>query len=281
MNHIWQQTIEHPTSFEGIGLHSGKPVTLRFVPAEANSGIVFIRTDLPGAPEIKALADRVTSAVRATTLTEGEAYVFTVEHVIAALYMSGIDNCRVEMDSPEPPAADGSSQIFCQLINEAGKVEQKEKIQWLEVKEPFQVYDNNRYIVILPYDDYRISFTSENSHPELGTQYLDLAVDHESCLIDIAPARTIGFVDELEVLKSKGLALGGSLENALVYDQVTSLNTPRFSDELVRHKVLDVIGDIALCGFRIKGHVIAVQSAHLLNTQLALKLMQYAKNGLK
>lgn len=172
-------------------------------------------------------------------------------------------------------------KFFCKLIEKAGKKEQSKKVSWIKVKEPLQVYDNNRFILILPYDGYRISFTSENPHPELGTQYFNLEVSQESCLIDIAPARTIGFVHELEALKSQGLALGGSLDNALVYDQEKSLNSPRFSDELVRHKILDVIGDLALCGRRIQGHVIAVQSAHILNTQLALKLMQSTSNDLK
>lgn len=281
MKEVWQQTIKEEISYEGIGLHSGKPVSLRFMPADVNTGIVFVRTDLPGKPEIPALANRVTAAMRATTLTEGEAFVFTVEHVIAALYMSGIDNCRVEMNSPEPPAADGSAQVFCRLISEVGKKEQNEKVRWIKVTDSLQVYDGNRFVLILPYDGYRISFMSENPHPELGTQYFNLEVSQESCLIDIAAARTIGFIHELEALKSKGLALGGSLENALVYDQEKSLNIPRFSDELVRHKILDVIGDLALCGGRIQGHVIAIQSAHLLNTQLALKLMQSTSKDLK
>jgi len=279
MKRIWQQTIKEPISYEGVGLHSGKSVKLRFLPAEMNTGLVFIRTDLPGMPEIQAQADKVTSALRATTLTEGEAHVFTVEHVIAALYMAEIDNCRIEMSAPEPPAADGSAKVFCELIEKAGKVEQEAKVDWLEVKKVLQVYDGNRYIVILPYEGYRISFTSMNPHPELGTQHFDLEFSEENCLLNIVPARTIGFMNELEALQAQGLALGGSLENALVYDQEKSLNTPRFSDELVRHKILDVIGDLALCGKRLSGHVIAVQSAHLLNTQLAAKLQEYARLG--
>lgn len=121
MKEVWQQTIKDEISYEGIGLHSGKPVSLRFIPGEVNTGIVFIRTDLPGNPEIPALANRVTGALRATTLTEKESFVFTVEHVIAALYLSGIDNCRVEMNSPEPPAADGSAQVFLQVDRKSRK----------------------------------------------------------------------------------------------------------------------------------------------------------------
>lgn len=273
-----QHTLEEAFSYQGIGLHSGKSVTLRFLPGEENTGLVFIRTDLPNQPMVKALADRVTSAVRATTLTEGDAQVITVEHILAALTLSGIDNCRIEMNSIEPPAGDGSAKIFCDLISNVGRKAQQAPLKWLSLSESYQVYDGERYIAILPYDGYRISFLSQNDHPELGTQYLDIAIDsHTKGQEEIASARTIGFIHELEFLKSQGLALGGSLDNALVYDREKSLNTPRYDNELVRHKILDVIGDLALCGGRIKGHVIAVQSAHLLNTQLATQLQAKVK----
>lgn len=277
MNHIWQQTIKECVGYEGIGLHSGKPVHMRFCPGEPDTGFVFVRVDLEGQPTILAEADRVTSTERATMLSENGAYVYTIEHVLAALYFSGIDNCRIELNSPEPPAADGSAQIFCELLASVGVIEQKKAVRWFEVEEPLQIYDGSRFVVILPYPEYRISFTSVNPRPELGTQYLSTIIEKESALIDIAPARTIGFLDELEMLQSKGLALGGSLENALVYNGGTSVNEPRFLDELVRHKILDVVGDLALCGYRLKGHVMASQSAHALNTQLALKLKQAAK----
>ena len=274
MKRKWQQTLKESFVFEGIGLHSGKPVRIKFVPAEPDTGVVFVRSDLAEKTKIIALADQVTSTQRATTLGNGTNKVFTVEHILAALYLMGIDNCQIEMNSPEPPAADGSSKIYCELILKAGVLPQNTLLQYLTVEKSFQVYDQKRYITIQPYEGYRISFISENSHPELGTQFYDIELDDENGIAEIAPARTIGFVEELEILKANNLALGGSLENALVYDKDKSLNEPRFPDELVRHKILDVIGDLALCGFRIKGHVIASQSAHSLNAELAKQLQE-------
>ena len=274
MKRKWQQTLKESFVFEGIGLHSGKPVRIKFLPAEADTGVVFVRSDLVEKTKIIALANQVTSTQRATTLGNGTNKVFTVEHILAALYLMGIDNCQIEMNSPEPPAADGSSKIYCELILKAGILPQNTLLQYLTVEKSFQVYDQKRYITIQPYEGYRISFISENSHPELGTQFYDIELDDENGIAEIAPARTIGFVEELEILKANNLALGGSLENALVYDKDKSLNEPRFPDELVRHKILDVIGDLALCGFRIKGHVIASQSAHSLNAELAKQLQE-------
>ena len=274
MKRKWQQTLKESFVFEGIGLHSGKPVRIKFLPAEADTGVVFVRSDLVEKTKIIALANQVTSTQRATTLGNGTNKVFTVEHILAALYLMGIDNCQIEMNSPEPPAADGSSKIYCELILKAGILPQDTLLRYLIVEKSFQVYDQKRYITIQPYEGYRISFISENSHPELGTQFYDIELDDENGIAEIAPARTIGFVEELEILKANNLALGGSLENALVYDKDKSLNEPRFPDELVRHKILDVIGDLALCGFRIKGHVIASQSAHSLNAELAKQLQE-------
>ena len=274
MKRKWQQTLKESFVFEGIGLHSGKPVRIKFLPAEADTGVVFVRSDLVEKTKIIALADQVTSTQRATTLGNGTNKVFTVEHILAALYLMGIDNCQIEMNSPEPPAADGSSKIYCELILKAGILPQDTLLRYLIVEKSLQVYDQKRYITIQPYEGYRISFISENSHPELGTQFYDIELGDENGIAEIAPARTIGFVEELEILKANNLALGGSLENALVYDKDKSLNEPRFPDELVRHKILDVIGDLALCGFRIKGHVIASQSAHSLNAELAKQLQE-------
>ncbi len=274
MKRKWQQTLKESFVFEGIGLHSGKPVKIKFLPAEPDTGVVFVRSDLAEKTKIIALADQVTSTQRATTLGNGTNKVFTVEHILAALYLMGIDNCQIEMNSPEPPAADGSSKIYCELILKAGILPQDTLLRYLIVEKSFQVDDQKRYITIQPYEGYRISFISENSHPELGTQFYDIELDDENGIAEIAPARTIGFVEELEILKANNLALGGSLENALVYDKDKSLNEPRFPDELVRHKILDVIGDLALCGFRIKGHVIASQSAHSLNAELAKQLQE-------
>ncbi len=266
-----QQTIANHISYTGIGLHSGQPVTIELHPAPEESGIVFCRTDLPGLPCVNAAAAQVTDTMRATTLENGTAKVFTVEHLLAALRVFGIDNCRVDISSPEPPVADGSAIVFWQLLEQAGRKAQNRSRLVRRVKKEYIVRDEDKFIAVLPYDGLRISFTSVNPHPFLGVQYSDCVITPESFVAEIAKARTIGFLHEIEALQAKGLALGGSLENAVVYDAAGPVNEPRFADELVRHKVLDVIGDLALAGI-VHGHVIAVKSSHALNTALAKQL---------
>lgn len=246
-------------------------------PAEENTGIVFLRTDLKKTVFIKACAKNVTTTMRATTISQDETDVFTVEHLLACLHMMGIDNCLVEMSSPEPPVADGSSLEFVKLIQQVGKTIQTVDRDIIKITKPLAVYDKDKYICILPYDGYRISFTSINPHRLLGTQYFDLEINEQTFLQEIAPARTVGFVHEFEMLKQMGLGLGGSLENVVVYDDNDLLNELRFPDELVRHKILDVIGDLSLAG-HLEGHIIAVKSGHALNAQLAKKICdQYKK----
>ena len=273
-NQELQHTIAKAVSYSGIGLHSGKDVLMTLKPAAENTGVTFIRTDMPGKPEIRALAENVSSTVKATTLSENGAEVFTVEHLMAAISLSGVDNIRIEMSSPEPPVTDGSAKVFCELIEEAGLVEQAAERKVYAVDRAFSVYDGDRYIVILPYDGYRISFTSINNHPMLGTQYFDVLLDKESFKKEIMPARTVAFTYELEMLRKMGLGLGGSLENVVVFDEEKILSEPRFDDELIRHKILDVIGDLFLLG-PIKAHVIAVKTGHAFNSQIAKQIQAY------
>ena len=268
-----QQTIKKAVSYQGIGLHSGEPVHMVFKPAPEDTGIVFVRTDIEGHPSVRAHIDNVTNTMRATTLENGEAKVFTVEHVMAAFSAMNIDNCYIEMDSPEPPVGDGSSAVFIGLIEEAGIQEQTAPRHVYKVTRSHAIYDGDRFVVILPYDGYRITFTSINSHPLLGTQHCDFEVSPEYFKEHISAARTIGFMKELEQLQAMGLAKGGSLDNALVYDDEKCLSVPRFDDELVRHKALDVIGDLYLLG-HIEGHVIALKSSHELNSRLARSIME-------
>ena len=269
-----QTTLAASISYSGNGLHSGKPVTMTLKPAAPDTGIVFIRTDLPDQPEIHAKAELVTSTLRATTISENGAQVFTVEHLLASLAMMHVDNCHIEMNSPEPPVADGSGLVFAQLVLKAGRKEQDAERKVYKVDRAFSVYDGDKYIVMLPYDGVRISFTSINPHPLLGTQYKDVELTEESFLKEIAPARTIGFMNEVEQMKKMGLGLGGNLENALVYDDTKCLSVPRFPDELVRHKILDVLGDLFLLG-PWEGHVIAVKSGHAYNSKLAKQIIAY------
>lgn len=274
INKAKQHTVAKEISYSGIGLHSGQDVLMTFKPAPVGVGIVFVRTDLPGKPEIRALSQNVSSTVKATTLSENGAEVFTVEHLMSALAMMSIDNIRIEMSSPEPPVTDGSAKVFCELLEQAGRQEQEAERQVYAVDKEFAVYDGDRYIVVLPYDGYRISFTSINKHPMLGTQYFDILLDEESYRREIMPARTVAFTSELEMLRKMGLGLGGSLENVVVFDEDKILSVPRFDDELIRHKILDVIGDLYLLG-PIKAHVIAVKTGHAFNSQIAKQIQSY------
>lgn len=269
---MYQTTIGRMVTYTGIGLHSGKNVTIRLNPAPVNTGIVFARVDLPGAPQVAAQAENVTAAMRATTLESGPAKVFTVEHLLAAFSAMQLDNCLVEVDSVEPPVADGSSLPFVTLIQQAGLIAQAELRRVLAVQTAQIVRQEDKFVAILPYDGFRVSFTSTNPHPLLGVQFGDYEITPETFIKEIAPARTIGFMHEVEALQAQGLALGGSLDNAVVYDDENVLTPLRFADELVRHKILDVIGDLALAGC-IRGHIIAVKSGHALNTALAKKIL--------
>lgn len=280
MQQTYQQTLAAPVSYSGIGLHSGKNVNMCMLPAEVDTGIVFIRTDLPDKPEIAAKPANVSSTLKATTLSENGAEVFTVEHLMAALSMMGIDNCRIEMDSPEPPVTDGSSGVFADLILEAGRKTQAALRKVYALDRAFAVHQDDRYICVLPYDGYRISFTSINPHPLLGTQYYDIELTEENFLKEIATARTVAFMHEVEQMKKMGLGLGGNTDNVVVFDNTGILSETRFDNELIRHKILDVIGDLYLLG-HIKAHVVAVKTGHAFNAELARQIENYRSKGEK
>lgn len=272
-----QHTIGKDVTYKGLGLHSGMPVTMTMHPAAPGAGIIFKRSDLPGGPEVPAQSRYITNTLRATTLEKGEAKVFTVEHVLSALYALQIDNCVIEMDSPEPPVGDGSAKTFCDMVQEAGIETQDEMIPILTLDTSAAVYEDNKFITALPYDRLRITFTSINPHPLLGTQMRDVVIDHDSYMKEIAPARTIGFTWELEAMRKMGLGKGGTLENAVVYSETECLSQLRFPDELVRHKILDILGDISLVG-PLHAHIIAVLGSHKLNAELSEKLQALKKD---
>lgn len=272
-----QHTIGKDVTYKGLGLHSGIPVTMTMHPAAPGAGIIFKRSDLPGGPEVPAQSRYITNTLRATTLEKGEAKVFTVEHVLSALYALQIDNCVIEMDSPEPPVGDGSAKTFCDMVQEAGIETQDEMIPILTLDTSAAVYEDNKFITALPYDGLRITFTSINPHPLLGTQMRDVVIDHDSYMKEIAPARTIGFTWELEAMRKMGLGKGGTLENAVVYSETECLSQLRFPDELVRHKILDILGDISLVG-PLHAHIIAVLGSHKLNAELSEKLQALKKD---
>ena len=272
-----QHTIGKDVTYKGLGLHSGMPVTMTMHPAAPGTGIIFKRSDLPGGPEVPAQSRYITNTLRATTLEKGEAKVFTVEHVLSALYALQIDNCVIEMDSPEPPVGDGSAKTFCDMVEESGIETQDEMIPILTLDTSAAVYEDNKFITALPYDGLRITFTSINLHPLLGTQMRDVVIDHDSYMKEIAPARTIGFTWELEAMRKMGLGKGGTLENAVVYSETECLSQLRFPDELVRHKILDILGDISLVG-PLHAHIIAVLGSHKLNAELSEKLQALKKD---
>jgi UDP-3-O-[3-hydroxymyristoyl] N-acetylglucosamine deacetylase len=271
-----QHSIKKPVTYKGNGLHSGMPVTMTLYPAQPDTGIVFRRMDLEGHPEVQAHIENVTNTHRATTMEHGKAKVFTVEHVLSALYALEIDNCLIEMDSPEPPVGDGSAQTFVDMIREAGVETQDKEAHIFELPHSVAVYDGPKFIAALPYEGLRITFTSINPHPMLGTQIFDVVVTPESYEKDISAARTIGFTWELEAMKKMGLGRGGTLENAVVYSEDDCLSVPRWNDELVRHKILDILGDISLIG-PLHAHIIAVLGSHKLNAELSSKLIQLKK----
>ncbi|MBP5199937.1 MAG: UDP-3-O-[3-hydroxymyristoyl] N-acetylglucosamine deacetylase [Schwartzia sp.] len=268
-----QTTLASEIAYSGVGLHSGQEVHMRLLPAPANTGVVFRRTDIKDRPCVRAAAPNVAATVRATTVEEDGVRFFTIEHLMSAIAAVGLDNCVVELDSEEPPVADGASLVFLDLLEKTGLQTLEEERDVVAVDRVLRVDDGERFIMIVPGDGLRITFTSLNPHPLVGPQYVDVVIDGDSYRKEIAPARTIAYEGEVEALRKAGLGRGGTLETVIVYNDERWLNTLRFPDELARHKVLDVIGDLRLAGV-VRGHVIAVKSAHALNTALAKKIYE-------
>ena len=269
-----QTTLARAAAYTGIGLHSGREVHMELRPAAAGAGIVFVRTDLDGEPRVHATADHVTSTLRATTIEEDGVKFFTIEHLMSAFHALRIDNCEVRLDSEEPPVADGASLAFFDLIEQAGIAELDAPREEIVIDRVYRIDDdkNERFVMVVPYDGFRVSFTSVNPHKLIGIQYENFDVTPETYKKEIAPARTIAYEKEIAQLRAMGLGLGGSIENVIVYNDEGWLNPLHFEDELVRHKIVDVIGDLRLAGI-IRGHVIAAASGHALNTALAKQIL--------
>ena len=271
-----QHTLKQAASCDGIGLHSGKLVEMTLRPAPVDTGIVFVRTDLEGHPQVHAVASNITATTRATTLTENGASVTTIEHLMAALAILKIDNCYVEMSAAQPPVGDGSAQAFIDEIQKAGIQEQDGERQVYHVDRAFSHYDGDRSIVVLPYEGFRITFTSINPHPLLGTQVLDVEDKGDCFLKEVAAARTVAFEEEIAQLRKMGLGLGGNLDNVVVFGKDKVLSKLRFPDELIRHKILDVIGDMYLLG-PIHAHIICMKSGHAFNDNVSRQIDEYRK----
>ncbi len=268
-----ERTLASRVVYDGIGLHSGKPVHMELAPAAPGTGIQFARADLPEALPVAATAANVTATLRATTIAAGTLKFFTIEHLMSALHVHGVDNCLVLLDAEEPPVVDGSARTFFRLIAEAGTVEQEAERQVTVIDRIYRVDDGSHFVMAVPHDGLRVSFTSLNEHPLIGVQYYDLEVTPEAYAREIAPARTIAYEKEVKALQANGLGLGGSLETVIVYNDEGWMNPLNFPNELVRHKILDVLGDLRLAGI-IRGHIIAVASGHALNTALAKQIAE-------
>jgi UDP-3-O-[3-hydroxymyristoyl] N-acetylglucosamine deacetylase len=273
---VRQRTIAEKISCTGVGLHTGKPVQLTLHPARAGSGIVFVRTDLPSPVEIPASPASLTSkALLATTLGRDGVTLDTVEHLLAATYGLGVDNLRVEVEGPEIPGMDGSAASFVFLIRAAGIYEQSAPRNVLRVARPIEIREGQRRIRIEPGRGFRVSYEIDFDHPSIGRQSLrDLDLSEQTFEREIARARTFGFVGEVDALWRAGRARGACLDNTIVLDSTRVLNRDglRFPDEFVRHKVLDLLGDLALLGVRLEGHVRVECGGHALHQKLVGKL---------
>lgn len=268
-----QRTIGKRVSCTGIGLHSGKPATLTIAPAAADAGITFVRMDL--GIEIPARNEYVTDTTLSTSVGLGKARISTVEHVMAALFGMGIDNCRVEVDGPEIPILDGSAAPFVCLVQQAGVQAQRAGKRYLMIDEPVELRDGDKLARLEPADAFSVEFTADFNHPLITNQSFRVVLSDRSFDREVARARTFCFRRDIERMQAMGLAKGGSLENAIVIDEFSILNPEglRFPDEFARHKVLDAIGDLALFGMPVVGAFTAVKSGHAMNQALVRKVL--------
>ena len=269
-----QRTLRRRISCVGIGLHSGNKVTLSLKPAAADSGIRFRRTDI-GHHEVPAMVQNLAGIQLATGLAREEVSVETVEHLLAALVSMGIDNVIVELNSPEVPIMDGSAAPFVYLVQEAGVKRLPVARKYLKIIRPIAISRGDKRIALYPSDHFKVTYSVSYDHPLLRHQSRTLLINEESFVEQIAPARTFTFLKDVEMLRQNGLALGGSLDNAIVLGETGVLNNAlRFEDEFVRHKILDAIDDLTLVNYPIISHLIAHRTSHALHTEFAAKILE-------
>ena len=275
---MYQTTIRKSVELVGIGLHKGSPVKLRLEPLESNSGIVFYRSDVD--VSIPLLPQNVVDTKMATVIGKDSHVISTIEHLLSAVYAYGIDNLRVIVDADEVPVMDGSSASYCMLLDEAGIKELDVPKKIMRIKKDIEVREGDKYVKLSPSSDLQYDFTIKFPHPVIQKQEFVLKFTKESYKKEISRARTFGFLHEVQYLRSKGLALGGSLENAIVLDEKKILNPEglRFKDEFVRHKILDAIGDMSLIGMNFIGNYEALAGSHDLNHKLTLALLADTEN---
>ena len=278
-----QRTIGEEKKIEGIGLHTGKNIKLRLLPADADSGVRFKRVDLPDKPIIPALASHLTDAsksLRRTSIGSNGAEIHTIEHLLATLSGMHIDNIMIEIDGSELPGLDGSADGFVKVIKEARAREQDSVRREFCVREPLWVEDKDSLLVILPDVNFKISYTIDYPTTNFRTQYGHFLINSQTYENDIAPSRTFCLEEEVEHLRALGLGKGASLDNTVVVGKEGVVSGKlRFDDEFLRHKILDLIGDLFLLGYQVKGHVIAIKSGHMLNIELLHKIIKHSDNA--
>jgi UDP-3-O-acyl N-acetylglucosamine deacetylase len=281
MNPGKQRTVAKEITLDGIGVHSGQEATLTFKPGGPDSGVLFRRVDLEDTPEIPATLDHVTGTELGTSLGVPDAQVLTVEHVMAALYCQGVDNAVVDVSGPEIPIRDGSFGDYVSALEDAGVEEQDAEASVITVAAPLSLNGSTaESYVATPSDGLRVSATIDFEHPAIGRQYGSFPVDAESFGKELAPARTFGFKADAELLRARGMALGASLDNTIVLDESGVMNEGlRFPDEFLRHKVGDIVGDLALLGARVEAHIVAERPSHQGNVELARKLSEHARRA--
>jgi len=271
-----QRTLQKKGVVEGIGLHTGQPAKLTFCPAPTDTGVYFVRRDLPGAPALKAMAGSVTATSLATVLGGPDFSVSTVEHCLSALAALRIDNLFIELDGPEIPIGDGSAKPFLDAILEAGVTEQDQPRKYAYVTQPIYYGTEDKHAYVLPYNGLRVTCTIEFPHPQIGKQVLDLDINEQTFRRELSRARTFGFLKDVEALRAKGLALGGSLDNAVVLDTKEVMNPSglRWTDEFVRHKMLDALGDLVTLGMPLMGHVVLYKAGHDVMNRMVRKILE-------
>ncbi|MBL8240494.1 MAG: UDP-3-O-acyl-N-acetylglucosamine deacetylase [Bryobacterales bacterium] len=271
----FEQTVARPVSISGVGLHHGVPVTIKIRPAPAGTGVVFIRTDLQNF-SLPASWQHVARVSYATSLMRQGVLISTTEHLLSVLYSSGIDNCWIDIDNLEVPILDGSGAPFVELLRDAGVVQQKRRRRYLRVRKPVTHVHGDKRITLLPADTFSLHCDIFFPHPLVGHQTMEMELTPENYAAEIAPARTFGFEHELDAMRDMGLIRGASLENAVCFtpDKVLNQGGLRFPDEPCRHKILDLIGDLALIGRPLLGRVIAERAGHAMHAALVSRIMQ-------
>lgn len=270
----FEQTISSPVGTKGIGLHSGVPVNLRIVPAPVGTGIVFRRTDLDGFL-VEAISRNVAKVSYATSLMKKGVLISTTEHLLSAFIGCGIDNAIVELDNLELPLLDGSAEPFVEMIQRAGLKRQRRKRVYLRILRPLEVREGGKFIGVYPADHYSVSYRINFAHPLIGSSEFEVDLSDGAYTRDIAPARTFGFLKDEKQMRDMGLIRGAGMDNCLVLTDDGVVNGPlRYPDEFIRHKVLDLIGDLALLGRRVIGRIIADRAGHAMHTALVSRILK-------